>query len=244
MLFGSSNVGLVRNENQDSYVIDTLENGICFAVVCDGMGGANGGKIASLTAVNSFSSIVSCICPDMSRESISTLLDNAIEKANIDVFNKSNTDKELRGMGTTLVAAVVIQNKVYILNVGDSRCYILKNDKIRRITRDHSAVQELVDHGMLTETQARNHPNKNIITRALGVERNVEYDLFIEEVDDGDFILLCTDGVTNYVDDLEIPFEIIKNPETVPQRLIDLANSRGGADNSTVVIINVQGGKN
>ncbi len=243
MIFGSSNVGLVRSENQDSYVIDTLDNGVCYAVVCDGMGGASGGKIASLTAVNGFSSVISSVSPDMTRENILKLLNKAVDKANIDVFNKSNSNKKLRGMGTTLVAAVVIDKTVYILNVGDSRCYILSDDKIKRITRDHSAVQELVDHGMITETQARNHPNKNIITRALGVDKSVDYDLFIETVCDNDSILLCTDGITNYVDDLEIPFEIIKNPETVPQRLIDLANSRGGADNSTVVIINIHGGK-
>ncbi len=239
IIFGSSNVGLVRAENQDSYVLDTLDNGIGYAVVCDGMGGASGGKTASLTAVNNFSSVISDISLDMSSDDIVGILDKAIKSANAEIFSKSNLDKNLHGMGTTLVAAVVIHNKVYIVNIGDSRCYILSDDKIRRVTRDHSAVQELVDQGMLTESQARNHPNKNIITRALGVDRTVDYDLFVENVKKTDIILLCTDGVTNYVDDLEIPFEIIKNPETVPQRLIDLANSRGGSDNSTVVIINI-----
>lgn len=239
IIFGSSNVGLVRLENQDSYVIDTFDNGVGFAVVCDGMGGASGGKIASITAVNSFSSVISGLHPDMSSDEIIGVLDKAIKSANSEIYNKSSTDIALSGMGTTLVAAVVIQNKVYVLNIGDSRCYILSDDKIRRITRDHSAVQELVDQGMLTESQARNHPNKNIITRALGVDKSFDYDLFVENVRNGDIIMLCTDGVTNYVDDLEIPFEIINNSETVPQRLIDLANSRGGADNSTVVVINI-----
>ena len=239
IIFGSSNVGLVRSENQDSYVLDTFDNGIGFAVVCDGMGGASGGKIASITAVNNFSSVVCEINTEMNTDEIVAILDKAIKTANIEIFNKSNTDPSLCGMGTTLVAAIVILNKVFILNIGDSRCYILSDDTIRRVTRDHSAVQELVDQGMLTESQARNHPNKNIITRALGVDKSFEYDLFVETVSSGDIILLCTDGITNYIDDLEIPFEIINNPETVPQRLIDLANSRGGADNSTVVVVNI-----
>lgn len=239
IIFGSSNVGLVRSENQDSYSIDTLDNGIGFAVVCDGMGGASGGKIASLSAVNTFSSLISDLQPDMTSDEVVHVLDKAIKSANTKIYNKSCTDVTLLGMGTTLVAAVVIKNKVYILNIGDSRGYILSDDKIRRITHDHSAVQELVDQGMITESQARNHPNKNIITRALGVDKSFDYDLFVENVHDGDILMLCTDGVTNYVDDLEIPFEIINNPETVPQRLIDLANSRGGADNSTVVVINI-----
>ncbi len=238
IIFGSSNVGLVRLDNQDSYMFDTFDNGVGFAVVCDGMGGASGGKTASITAVNNFSSVVADINPAMSSDEIVGILDKAIKTANAEIYNKSSSDINLSGMGTTLVASVVISNKVYILNIGDSRCYILSDDKIRRITRDHSAVQELVDQGMLTETQARNHPNKNIITRALGVDKSFDYDLFVENVHNGDIIMLCTDGITNYVDDLEIPFEIINNPETVPQRLIDLANSRGGADNSTVVVIN------
>ena len=241
MMYGSSNVGLVRSENQDSYMIDKLENGVCYAIVCDGMGGASGGKVASLTAVNSFAAIIENISVDSSYDNIVSILNSAIRTANIDVYKKSVEEKKLQGMGTTLVAAVIVNNKAYIVNIGDSRCYILSDDKIKRVTRDHSAVQELVDQGMLTESQARNHPNKNIITRAIGVDKNVEFDLFVEPLYDNDYILLCTDGVTNYVDDLEIPFEIIKNPETVPQRLIDLANSRGGADNSTVVIIKYSG---
>lgn len=241
MIYGSSNVGLVRSENQDSYAIDTLKNGVCYAIVCDGMGGASGGKVASLTAVNSFASAIEDISADSSHDSIVLTLSNAIKSANVDVYKKSVDKKNLHGMGTTLVAAVIVDNKAYIVNIGDSRCYILSDDQIKRVTRDHSAVQELVDQGMLTETQARNHPNKNIITRAIGVDKSVDFDLFVEVLHDNDYILLCTDGITNYVDDLEIPFEIIKNPETVPQRLIDLANSRGGADNSTVVLIKYSG---
>lgn len=228
---------MVRKDNQDSYTLDTLPNGIGYAVVCDGMGGANGGKTASLIAVNTFSLSISGLDTNMSKDEILSILDDAVKSANTEIFNKSQTDDELKGMGTTIVACVVVNKTAYIVNVGDSRCYHLQNDNLKRITKDHSAVQELVDQGYLSEKQARNHPNKNIITRALGVDSDVCYDYYCQSIQDGDILLLCTDGITNYVDDLEIPFEIINNAESVPNRLISLANSRGGADNSTVVLI-------
>ncbi len=239
IIYGSSNIGKVRKDNQDSYMLDTLQNGIGYAVVCDGMGGASGGKVASLNAVNLFTSLIVDLKPDMPEQQILDTFEKAIKKSNFEIYNKSLNNPELVGMGTTLVGAVVVGNKAYVVNIGDSRCYLLHNDVIKRITKDHSAVQELVDQGVLNEAQARNHPNKNIITRALGVDYDVEYDVFIEDVSKNDFLLLCTDGITNYIDDLEIPFEIIKNPETAPNRLIELSNSRGGADNSTVVIIKI-----
>lgn len=239
-MFGSSHVGVVRSENQDSYMLDTLENGIGFAVVCDGMGGVNGGKIASLTAVNNFSECIAGLAPAMSGDELERVFDKAVGTANIRIYQKSLDDNRLYGMGTTLVAAIVVGDKAYILNIGDSRCYLLHDGEIQLVTKDHSAVQELVDRGMLTAAQARNHPNKNIITRALGVTDDVEYDLFVLDIKQNDTLLLCSDGITNYVDDLELPFEMLKHADQeIPQRLIELANSRGGADNSTVVIIKV-----
>ncbi len=220
-------------------MIDTFKNGISFAIVCDGMGGAKGGKTASVTAVNEFSEHISRMTPDMTPEEVHFVFDKAIQSANTDIYEKSKKNKSLQGMGTTLVATVIIDDIAYIINIGDSRCYFLHDDNIERVTRDHSAVQTLVDQGLITESQARNHPNKNIITRALGVENHVEYDIYARKIQPGDIFLLCTDGITNYVDDLEIPFEVINNLETVPNRLIELANSRGGSDNSTVVIIKI-----
>ena len=239
IMFGSSNVGKVRSDNQDSYLIDTLPNGIGYAVVCDGMGGANGGKTASVTAVNSFSKYISLLRPDMTSNELKKLFNKAVNSSNSDIYKKSRSNNALSGMGTTLVSAIVIGDTAYILNIGDSRCYFLHDGVSERVTKDHSAVQELVDRGLLTESQARSHPNKNIITRALGVDKDVDYDIFTIKVSQDDILLLCSDGITNYVDDLEIPFEIEKSVETAPNRLIELANSRGGSDNSTVVIIKI-----
>ena len=237
-MVGKSNIGNVRSDNQDSYLMDKLDNGVAYAVVCDGMGGANGGKIASVTAVNTFSQSISKIDLSMKETELERFFSLAVNDANNEIYQKSISD-DLRGMGTTLVAAVVIDKKIYVINIGDRRCYLLRDDSIVRITKDHSAVQELIDKGFLTENQARNHPNKNIITRALGVDREVECDIFTFDVVENDILLLCSDGITNYIDDLEIPFEILKSPETAPQHLIELANSRGGSDNSTVVIIKI-----
>jgi len=239
IMYGASSVGKVRADNQDSYVLDTLDNGICYAIVCDGMGGAKGGKTASLTAVNELSGAMEKLSPDMSDNALQSVLLTAIDSVNNSIYTKSTSDKELEGMGTTLVAAVLVGDKMLVLNIGDSRCYIIRDDSAIRVTKDHSAVQLLVDSGLLTPSQARNHPNKNIITRALGVEQSVECDISVLQIKAGDKILLCTDGITNYIDDLELPFEMMKSIETIPQRLIELANSRGGADNSTVVVINI-----
>ncbi len=241
VIYGTSNVGKIRKDNQDSYLFDTFDTNCGFAVVCDGMGGASGGKTASLTAVNIFASNLANLSEDCSGDDVYEILNKAIDKANFDIYSKAIKDDSLHGMGTTLVSTVIVNDSAYFTNIGDSRAYLLRDGKLKRITRDHSAVQELVDQGLLTEHQARNHPNKNIITRALGVDKVIKYDFFVEKLEKDDIIIMCTDGVTNHVDDLEIPFEIIKqqNLETVPQKLVELANQRGGSDNSTVVIIKI-----
>lgn len=241
IIFGSSNIGKVRKDNQDSYLFDTVNERSGFAVVCDGMGGASGGKTASSTAVNIFSQNLRELAEDSTDDQLTDMFSNAIKTANDKIYNIASNDESLKGMGTTLVSAVISKKKGYFLNIGDSRAYLIRNGILTRITRDHSAVQDLVDQGLITESQARNHPNKNIITRALGVAPEIEFDFFVHELESEDVILLCTDGVTNYVADLEITFEIAKQPnvESVPQKLIELANSRGGADNSTVVIIKI-----
>lgn len=241
VVFGTSDVGMVRKDNQDSYMFDIESLDVGFAVVCDGMGGASGGKTASSTAVNVFSSHLASISKNKSEDEIKSYLENAVKAANSDIYNMSVNDEDLNGMGTTLVSSVIVNNSAYFVNVGDSRAYLIRDGALKRITKDHSAVQDLVDQGLLTEAQARNHPNKNIITRALGVTNDVEFDMFFEKLKKDDIILLCSDGVTNYIDDLEIPFEILRqhSVEAVPQKLIELANSRGGADNSTVVVIKI-----
>lgn len=241
IIFGASNIGKVRKDNQDSYLFDTVDEKSGFAVVCDGMGGASGGKTASSTAVNIFSSNLKALESECTEDQLRDILTQAINSANREIFDKGSNNEELKGMGTTLVSSVISGDTAYFLNIGDSRAYLIRKGVIKRVTRDHSAVQDLIDQGLLTEDQARNHPNKNIITRALGVSNHIEFDFFKHSLESEDVIVLCTDGITNYVADLEINFEISKqhNIESVAQKLIELANSRGGADNSTVVIIKI-----
>lgn len=240
IIYGATNIGKVRKDNQDSYMFDTLNQNVGFAVVCDGMGGALGGKTASSTAVNVFSkglSELSNYVNDNSEIDFKKIINNA----NSEIFEASQNLENLRGMGTTLVSVVVVNNSAHFINIGDSRAYLIRDGVFERITKDHSAVQDMIDQGIITEKQARNHPNKNIITRALGVNPEIEFDHFKRDVQENDIIVLCTDGITNYIADLEIPFEIAKhqNVESVPQKLIELANNRGGSDNSTVVVIKI-----
>lgn len=235
-IIGQSDIGKVRKENQDSFWVQELSSDSCIAIVCDGMGGANGGKQASSIAV------------DVAREELKKgitpkvpdTIQNIINESNRLVFNKALSDPALLGMGTTLVLAFVEGDRAWLANVGDSRAYHITNGSIAQITKDHSAVQELVDSGHLTERQAKIHPNKNVITRAIGIEKNIEYDLFEVQVATGDIILLCSDGMSNNVDESEIQFEASgENFEDLAARLIDLANSRGGSDNITIAAIQI-----
>ena len=226
-IVGSSDIGMVRKENQDAYWFSPTDHCPCVAVVCDGMGGMNGGRIASNKAVQTVREYYAThpIAEDAEKQ-----MRNLTQVCNQAVLNDAKENLEFMGMGTTMVLAVADHKTVSIANIGDSRGYHITNGNIRQITKDHSAVQELIDIGHLTERQAKIHPNKNNITRAIGVE----------EVILSDVILLCTDGLTNFVDENEIQFETAGGDfEDLPQRLIELANSRGGADNITVVAIQI-----
>ncbi len=234
---GKSDVGMVRNENQDAFWLEQLDKQASIAVVCDGMGGVHGGQEASKLAVSSLKVSFAHHKPN---EKINNLFDSAIKQCNQIVYNEAQKREDLSGMGTTLVLALVKEGKAYIGNVGDSRAYHITNGSITQITKDHSAVQELVDSGHITERQAKIHPNKNVITRAIGINNEIDYDYFELSVSSGDIILLCSDGLSNYVDENEIQFEASGGEfDDLAIRLIDLANSRGGTDNITVTAIQV-----
>ncbi len=237
-VIGSSHIGMVRKENQDAFLLNQLADSGALLVVCDGMGGIQGGKTASDIACKTFFDCVSQGASDSLADlEVYDLFNEAITLANKKVYSKSRDDLQLMGMGTTLVAVLILDKKAYFANVGDSRAYILSGAGIDRVTRDHSVVQELVDMGSITEKQAKNHLNKNIITRAVGVELSVEFDFYVRSLKADDIVLLCSDGLTNFVDDLEIQFEFANSKvfENVPQKLIELANTRGGKDNITVL---------
>ena len=238
-IVAKTDIGLRRESNQDSYAAGELPGSVAWAVVCDGMGGAAGGNYASSTAVKVISErITSSYRGGMSASSIRNMLTSAIAAANISVYDMSKADPELTGMGTTVVVAIVVDNNVFIAHAGDSRAYILSNGSLNQLTKDHSIVQEMIDHGTLTPDEAKVHPRKNIITRALGVDYELRIDFDIADIGENDVLILCTDGLTNFVEPQEI-YELTDDGKfyEYAERLVDRANSNGGGDNITVVTV-------
>ena len=237
-IFAKTDKGKVRSINQDSFAANVLSGGAALAVVCDGMGGASAGDIASKTAVEIISQyVLNAYNPSMTSDDIIRLLDNAIASANLEVFTLSQKDEALKGMGTTAVVAVVSDTQAVICNVGDSRAYLIGDD-MRQLTRDHSVVQSLVESGKLSPEQARVHPEKNVITRALGVEENVLCDSFCIDIGENDRLLLCTDGLSNYADANSILRIVRDNAlDKITDLLIKEANLNGGRDNITAAVI-------
>lgn len=237
-IFAKTDKGKVRSINQDAFAANILSGGAALAVVCDGMGGASAGDIASKTAVDIISQYVfNAYNPSMTSDDIIRLLDNAIASANLEVFTLSQKDEALSGMGTTAVVAIVRETQAVICNVGDSRAYLI-NDNLCQITRDHSIVQGLVESGKLSPEEARVHPEKNVITRALGVEENILTDSYVIDICEDDMLLLCTDGLSNYADSESI-LRIVKDNalDKTTDLLINKANAGGGRDNITAAVI-------
>ena len=227
-----SDVGVVRTLNED-YVDYVENNDYCLYIVADGMGGHNAGEVASKMAVEVIKQYVS--------NNIKVYGDNvlrrAIKEANIKIYEEANKACELRGMGTTVVACLILKDKIIIANVGDSQGYEIREDKITKITKDHSLVQELIDSGSISEEQGRVHPKKNIITRALGTNDYVIVDTFILRKNKNE-ILLCTDGLTNDVlkDEILAIINRYDKYDDICEALVSLANQRGGRDNITVLL--------
>ena len=239
-VYGKTDTGRIRESNQDSFICGRLTENTLFCVVCDGMGGANGGNVASSMAVKIISDrIIDVYREELADNSLKNMLESAIAAANINIYDTSMTDENLHGMGTTAVAAVVVDRKLHIVHVGDSRAYLVGQGEIKQITRDHSVVQAMVEKGQLTQNEARNHPRKHFITRALGVEDSVDCDYNRFIIDDKQNLLICTDGLTNLleIDIIEKAVNEQEDKADVPQRLIHLANMAGGSDNITVVIV-------
>ena len=235
-VWGITHRGAVRQQNQDAYAIQELGDGRAIALVCDGMGGARAGNVASTMAVELF--MKAFVQADGSLRSEERMR-KAAALANHDIFQRSIEDEECTGMGTTLVAALVDEKEAVILNEGDSRAYYINQDGITLVTRDHSLVEDLVERGELTREQARTHPHKNLITRALGAEPVLMADCFRKEMASGDYLLLCSDGLSNVVGEQEMLYEVIHGGETESccQRLLDIALNRGAPDNVTVVLL-------
>ena len=238
--WGLTDPGCVRKQNQDAYQMEQLDHNSLLCVVCDGMGGAKSGNIASSLAVDVFvQEIRRNWKPLMDQERVDQILRSAVKLANFTVFDQAQQFTEFDGMGTTLVAVLIRGKKATVVNVGDSRAYGIDRTGIRQITRDHSLVQLMVERGELTPELAKLYPGKNFITRAIGTETTVMCDIYHMDVAKGDFLLLCSDGLSNLMDDQEILFEVVHgvNKQLCCKRLLDIAKNRGAPDNVTSVLI-------
>jgi serine/threonine protein phosphatase PrpC len=236
-----SDRGMVRELNEDSYKIITDCPGVPFIfIIADGMGGHRSGDVASKTAVDFVSNYILQFPEVLSEEkNINEAIRDIVKKANTNIYIKSNKYESNSGMGTTFIIAVVSGNQLYIGHVGDSRVYTIREGNIKRLTTDHSYVEELVQTGSLTREEAENHPDRNIITRALGCSEDIEVDTYTYEMQQDDYIIMCTDGLTNKLSEAEIK-EIVENSAELEQaceELIKKANEKGGEDNITVIII-------
>ena len=238
--WGLTDPGCVRTQNQDAFQIEQLDRSTLLCVVCDGMGGAKSGNVASTLALDVFvEEVRRCWIPGMDTKETEQMLRGAVKLANFTVFDQAQQLEEFTGMGTTLVALLIQGRTVTAVNVGDSRAYIVNRNGIRRITVDHSLVEMMVQRGELTPERARTYPGKNYITRAIGTEAVVECDVFNLDVERGDSLLLCSDGLSNMMDDQEILFEVVHgvNKQQCCQRLLDIAKNRGAPDNVTGILV-------
>ncbi len=238
--FYLTDVGRMRESNQDfvytsEQPVGALPN---LFLVADGMGGHNAGDYASKFTVETMVSLI----PTFKTEDAKEILSRAILETNHKLYNNARMDPDLHGTGTTLVALVLYENKAVVANVGDSRLYIIGKE-IRQVTRDHSLVQEMVRRGEMRARDAVHHPDKNIITRAIGAEQEVAIDFFDLHLHKEDQILMCTDGLSNMLDDEEIRqiMERERDPAEKAMKLVEKANENGGRDNITVVVINEVG---
>lgn len=249
-VWGLTDIGLVRKENQDAYAVRiNEESGHLVCVVCDGMGGVNGGRIASTMAVDTFlNSCVGNLRADMPAEEVRSVAEFAVKAANSAVYERSQSDASLKGMGTTLVSAIAWEDQILFSNVGDSRAYLIRRGDgedgniITRITKDHSWVEKLVDMGNITEEEALSHPDRNLVTRVLGPDSEAPSDSYLVQLLPGDYILLCSDGLVDTVSSAEMEREILSGGDdnTCLNRLLELAKDRGAADNVTAVLLHQQ----
>ena len=240
--WGLTDVGCTRAQNQDAFLMEQLDKHTLLCVVCDGMGGAKSGNIASTLAADVFvQQIKQSWSGEYIQGNVDKMMKDAIKVTNFTVFDQSQQFEEFTGMGTTLVAVLTNGKWATIVNVGDSRAYLIDRAGIHQVTVDHSVVQLMVSRGELTPEQAKTYPGKSLITRAIGTETMVHCDIFHKKVAKGDYLLLCSDGLSNLMDDQEILFEVAhgQDKEKCCQRLLDIAKKRGAPDNVTSILLSI-----
>ena len=237
--YAKSDVGKVRDINQDAYYISDSLDEVQLYMLADGMGGYNGGEIASKLAIQSAKNYIENNFKEIEKDkdSIIQLIGSSIEYANMVVYEKAKENKELSGMGTTLEICLIYNNRAFIGHVGDSRIYRIRKEFMRKLTQDHSYVQKLVKDGTITQEEAAHHPQKNMLMKALGCNAFVEPDVMVKGFLKDDILIMNSDGLTNLVSQEEIFKEAKKNIEQATKNLVQMANDNGGYDNITVIII-------
>ena len=238
LMYGQTDIGKKRSLNQDIFKLGQNADAV-WAIVCDGLGGENAGEVASYIAVNAADRYIKDNLEALkNQQEAKELVINAINTANSVVIQKANAAKNLEGMSTTIVCLMVYNNMLHVANVGDSRAYTILNNKITQITKDHSVVQALLDSGKISKEQAENHPNKNCLVQVLGLNQTISPAYFCQEFFESLKVLVCTDGLYNYLTEEDIIF-VLNNfkAEKMANEFINLALKRGGADNITVVTI-------
>lgn len=238
-VFGGTDIGQIRTSNQDRFSAEVVNENMGYGIVCDGMGGENGGSVASEIAIEFARKLLSRdLSGEMTELSIRAVFSSIFSATNALIFEAASKNEELKGMGTTMVMAVIKNRELFIGTVGDSRVYIAGPEETRQVTKDHTVVQLMVDIGELTAEEAASHPKRHFITRAVGVSDTVEMDFIVEKLGEKDIVLLCSDGLYNYLDPEEL-YETLRETADVGsvQNLIDVANEGGGADNITAVVM-------
>lgn len=238
-VFAKSDVGKARQNNEDFYYVASSEDFLKLYILADGMGGYNGGEIASRLATAAVKSYIESNFNKIphEKEDILDLIKNAVEYANMVVYEKSKENEELQNMGTTLEVCLIYNNKAFIGHIGDSRIYRIRKNIIRKLTVDHSYVQELVNDGTITKEEAIHHPKKNMLMKALGCTPFVEPDVMVKGFLKDDIIVICSDGLTNMISEQEIYNTVIQNKINTSDVLVNKANELGGYDNITAITI-------
>ncbi len=239
-IYAETDIGMIRQINQDSYYISEENDNYKLCILADGMGGYTGGEIASrLACVSTANYIKENFEEDKkySKEELMQLVKDAMNYANKNVYDKSKEQLELEQMGTTLEVCLIYNNRVFIGHIGDSRIYRIRQEFMRKITTDHSYVQKLVKDGTITKEEAIHHPKKNMLMKALGCEEEIEPDITVKGFNEGDIILICSDGLTNMIAEQEIYNIVKQDEENAVKNLVKKANELGGYDNITAILI-------
>lgn len=239
-IFSNTNQGLKRISNQDNYVNKKISSKLLWSVVCDGMGGVNGGNVASAIATETAKEFLDeKFKVGLSDEEYADIAVKTIEESNRKIFNHSQKESDLKGMGTTMVVVLIVDKKAYISHVGDSRVYLKRGDEVNQITVDHSFVQDLLNRGEITKEEAKTHPHRNIITRSVGVYDVVKADIVMLELQKSDIIVACTDGLSTYLNEEKLGELLLENDKKVADTLVNYALECGGIDNITASVITV-----